>query len=90
MWLFAIALLLILLGAVGGILTGGVFTIVILPLGVIALITAVATGSLAGMRERRREGMAAPEPPLPHTAPNGTSGAPSSPEELVDARRVQQ
>jgi hypothetical protein len=95
MWLFPIAVVLLLLGIVGGILTGGVFTIVLLPLGVIALIAAFATGGLAAIRERHRLNEGGVEPPLPHSHGAAGTGAGSAatatrPETLADARRAEQ
>lgn len=89
MWLYMIAIALVLVGIVGGILTGGIFTIVFIPLGVIMLIVAAATGGLARLKSSHHPG---PEPdaPLPHTT-GGTAGAvATSPEGLADARRSQQ
>ena len=92
MWLYLIAAVLLILGVVGGALTGGIFTIVFLPLGVIVLIAAF----VLAMRSRKTVGdvgeeksVPAGEPrPLPHSdrAQPGSAGT-SSPEELVDARR---
>jgi hypothetical protein len=93
MWFYMIAAFLVLVGIVGGVASGGIFTIIFVPLGAIMLVVAVLTG----MRGRARRGGASGQnrasgsehAPLRHTAPQGTS-APSTPEELVDARRVQQ
>jgi len=90
-----IAAVLLILGIVGGALTGGIFTIVILPLGVIVLIVAfvMAMWSRTAVSDTGGEkSMPAGDPrPLPHTdrAQPGSSGT-SSPEELVDARRQAQ
>lgn len=95
MWFYMIAAFLILVGIIGGALSGGIFTIIFIPLGAIMLVVAV----VFGMWSRAREGSASPESqtegakteqaPLRHTPAQGTP-APSRPEELVDARRVQQ
>jgi hypothetical protein len=93
MWLYLIAGFLVLLGIVGGILTGGIFTIVILPLGAVMLFGAV----VVAMWSRATQGSAGGEtsasgtehPPLRHTAPPETSSV-NTPEDLVDARRAQQ
>jgi flagellar basal body-associated protein FliL len=93
MWLYLIAGVLILFGIVGGIFTGGIFTIVILPLGVVVLVG----GVVAAMWSRATQASAGGEasasgtehPPLRHTAPPETSTV-NTPEDLADARRAQQ
>jgi hypothetical protein len=93
MWFYMIAGFLLLVGLIGGALSGGIFTIIFIPLGAIMLVVAV----LAGMWHRAQEGSAGAQTegskteqaPLRHTPPQGAP-APTRPEELVDARRVQQ
>jgi len=93
MWLYMIAAFLLVVGIIGGIVSGGIFTIVVLPLGVIVL----AAGAAAGMWSRSAGASAHGdvteiEPrPLPHSnrPQPGTHGT-SSPDELVDARREAQ
>jgi hypothetical protein len=92
MWFYMIALFLILVGIIGGVASGGIFTIIFIPLGAIMLAVAVLFG-MWGRAQRgsaRREDTAAEEPaPLPHTSPQATP-APSTPGELADTRRAQQ
>lgn len=95
MWLYIIAVVLLILGIVGGVFTGGIFTIVVLPLGVIVLVAALAVGmrSRTAVSETGGEkSTGATQPrPLPHTSrPQPGSVGTSSPEALVDARRQQQ
>jgi hypothetical protein len=95
MWLYLIAGFLVVVGLVGGVFTGGIFTIVVLPVGVIVLIVALAIGIRARTAVSETGGeksTAEPAPqPLPHsTRPQPGSSGTSSPEELVDARRQQQ
>ena len=92
MWFYMIAAFLILVGIIGGALSGGIFTIIFIPLGAIMLVVAV----VFGMWGRAREGSATSETqaeteqaPLRHTPPQGAP-TPTRPEELADARRVQQ
>ena len=92
MWLYMIAGFLLLVGIIGGVASGGIFTIIFVPLGAIMLIVAV----LSGMWARARQGSSGGETrgskeraPLRHTRPQGAA-APSTPSDLVDARRVQQ
>lgn len=97
MWLYMIAAFLILVGIIGGVFSGGIFTIVFIPLGVIMVVAAVLFGmwgraSRAGAGAETRGGSEtrASEPaPLRHT-PASAPAAPSTPEDLVDARRAQQ
>ena len=95
MWLYIIAAFLLILGVAGGALTGGIFTIVVLPLGVIVLIVAFVTAMWSRTAVSRTGGeksMPAGDPrPLPQSghAQPGSTGT-SSPEELVDARRQAQ
>lgn len=91
MWLFFFALPLAIILIVGGLLAGGIYTIVFLPVAVIiaggAIIytmwgRATEPQNVPGERERVK--------PLPHTDHANTGGAPSSPDQLVDARRGEQ
>jgi uncharacterized membrane protein len=90
MWLYMIAVVLLVAGIGGAVLTGGIFTIIVLPLGVIVLVAAIvvgmgARGSGAGSVENASEFEPAP---LPHTnRPQPGSSGTTSPDELVDARR---
>jgi hypothetical protein len=69
MWLYLIAAFLLVVGVIGGILSGGIFTIVVLPLGVIVLLAALAAGMWArGAGASAHGGKSEIEPrPLPHT-----------------------
>jgi flagellar basal body-associated protein FliL len=93
MWLYLIAVVLVVLGLVGGIVTGGIFTIVILPIGVVMLIGAVVAGMWARATQAKAGGETSARgtehPPLRHTAPREPSTV-NTPEELADARRAQQ
>jgi hypothetical protein len=93
MWLYIIAAVLLVFGLVGGIFTGGIFTIVVLPLGVIVLVGALVFGMWSrGAGASAHGGQSEIEPrPLPHTnrPQPGTTGT-TSPDELVDARREAQ
>jgi len=94
MWLYIFAFALLLFGIVGGVLSGGIFTVVLVPLGLIALVTALVMSRLAqrtgAAQPRSRAGTSEPAP-LPHSDPApSAAAAPSTPDELVDARRRQQ
>lgn len=89
-----IAAVLLVVGLVGGVLTGGIFLIIFIPLGIIAIITAMVTGGLARGAERRAGATSTHHDPatsaLPHSASEPTGHVATSPEALVDARRQQQ
>jgi len=91
MWFYMLAGFLILVGIVGGVASGGIFTLIFVPLGFVMLVVAAAVGmwgrASQGSGRARRED-AGPEP-LRHTPAQGTP-TPSRPEDLVDARRAQQ
>lgn len=87
MWLFWFVLPLVIVMVIGGLLAGGIFTIVFLPLALIVIAIA-GISTLYGLSNRRRK--------LPSDEPTATdlgSGAvnesprPNTPGELTDARR---
>jgi hypothetical protein len=87
-----IAAFLILVGIIGGVASGGIFTIIFIPLGAIMLVTGVLSGmwGRAQQGSTRRETRHAEEPaPLPHT-PSQAPASPTTPGQLADARRAQQ
>jgi hypothetical protein len=94
MWLYLIGGALLVIGLVGGVLTGGIFTIVLIPVGAIALVSAIGYGMWARAQQARAGGSTeaaeAPERPLPHRMPGSSGRARTSPERLADARRAQQ
>jgi hypothetical protein len=93
MWFYMIAVFLLAVGIIGGVASGGIFTIIFIPLGVIMVIVAVLAGmwtrASQGSSGGETEGSKAEPPPLRHTPPQGAP-APTTPEELADARRVEQ
>jgi hypothetical protein len=91
MWLYIFVIPLAIIMIIGGLLAGGIFTIVFLPLAVIIAAAAVIYTMWASATDKRhipgeREGV----DPLPHTAHRNTGAAPSTPDQLVDARRGEQ
>ena len=94
MWLFLSALIFLVIGIVGSIFSGGIFTIVIIPIGLIALVTAAGSSMSAWSAQRKHGGgptAGSAEPrPLPSSNHHNIAPAPSSPADLVDARREQQ
>jgi hypothetical protein len=89
MWLYLIAIVFLIFGIVGGIATGGIFTIIFIPLGVIVLLAAIFSGGMAKLSQRRHGGRP-PSQPLPHQPPHESGSVPTSPEALADARRAEQ
>jgi hypothetical protein len=91
MWLYMISLVLILIGIVGALAGGGIFTIVLIPLALVVLIV----GLLSAAAGRKAPGSDTtsdthiPEP-LPHAPERPSGRVPTSPEGLADARRAQQ
>ena len=94
MWFYPLVLLLVILAVIGGTLAGGIFTIVLIPLAVVVLASAVIYGlwgrALAGGAGGSQEATQTSDRPLPHRFGRRTGRAPSSPERLADARRQQQ
>ena len=90
MWLAIPLALLILFGLIGGVLLGGVFTLVLVPLAILGAIATVA-GMLWVRASQGRSGASTSGPsPLPHSSHQNVAAAPSTPGDLVDARRQQQ
>jgi hypothetical protein len=91
MWLYLFAGILGVVGVVGSLAGGGIFTIWLLPLAVV-----VAGFTLfSGMWGRSEEGSAgqsqpAADRPLPHAHTRPSGRVPDSPERLADARRAEQ
>ncbi|HJS94588.1 MAG TPA: hypothetical protein VJ741_10015 [Solirubrobacteraceae bacterium] len=93
MWFYMIAVFLVLVGIIGGVASGGIFTLIFIPLGAIMFVVAVLMGmwhrAQQGSSGGQTEGSKTEQAPLRHTPAQGTP-APTRPEELVDARRAQQ
>lgn len=93
MWLYLI-IVLVILAIVGGTLGGGVFTIVLIPLAAVVVISAVVYGVLARATDEGRGGTGDPDKrhdkPLPRHRRRPSGRVPTSPEGLTDARRQQQ
>jgi hypothetical protein len=89
MWLYIAVAALVLVGIIGGIFAGGIFTIVLLPIAGVVFVSGLAYTSL-GKGAEQKEGAAPPEPALPHDVQRPSGHAPASPERLADERRVRQ
>jgi hypothetical protein len=92
MWFYPILLILVLLGLAGIIFLGGVYTLVLVPLIVIALGSTLAymlwARAQAGAAGAETHASSESEQrPLPHRRRAPRHTVPTSPERLVDARR---
>jgi hypothetical protein len=90
MWFYMIAGFLVLVGIIGGVASGGIFTLIFVPLGLIMLAVAVL-GGMWGRSQRRSaagETTHTEQAPLRHT-PGQSTPRRNTPEELADARRLQ-
>lgn len=94
MWFYPVLLALVILAIVGGTLAGGIFTIVLVPLAAIVLISAVVYSmwgrALEGSGGVSTDATHTSRRPLPHGRRRPSGRATGSPEELVDARRQRQ
>lgn len=91
MWLFFFVLPLAIVLIVGGLLAGGIYTIVFLPVAVIVAIGGIIY-TMWGRSAQARDipGEAERVQPLPHTNHSNTPASPTTPDQLVDAQRHQQ
>lgn len=89
MWLYIAVAALVVVGLAGGAFAGGIFTIVLLPVAAVILVSGIVYTSL-GKGAEQKESAAPPEPALPHDVQRPSGHAPTSPERLADARRVSQ
>ncbi len=94
MWLYIVAALLVVLGTFGAALGGGIFTIVLIPIGLLVAVGAVLLAMWS--RATRMSADAEPSPaepgsrPLPRSPAEPSGHAPTTPEALADARRAAQ
>jgi hypothetical protein len=91
MWFYPVLLILVLLGLAGIIFLGGVYTLVLVPLVVIALGSTLAymmwARAHAASAGAETEASATSDRPLPHRRRARRQRVPTTPERLVDARR---
>jgi hypothetical protein len=92
MWLGVVLILAIAFMVVAGVLSGGIFTIVLVPLAVVVAVTGLgyamwarATGA-ASPQEAQVSADSVPDS-LPHSGHSNAAAAPNTPDQLVDARR---
>ena len=94
MWLYPLIGLLVVLGLIGTLLGGGIFTIALIPIGAIILFTSLAFGLWSRSSQGAAGGDTDAGPssrrPLPRRLRGQPSRVPTSPEGLTEARRTQQ
>ena len=94
MWLYLVGFVLVLIGIFGTFAGGGIFTIVLLPVGLVIVGSAIGYGfwtrARAGSVGAETDAHPTTNQPLPHTPRRETGHVPTSPEALADARRVEQ
>lgn len=91
MWLLFFALPLVIVMIVGGLLAGGIFTIVFIPLAAIIIAGTIIYLMWGKATERENiPGERESVEPLPHTHHSNAASAPTQPDELVNARQGQQ
>jgi hypothetical protein len=90
MWLGLLGIVIAVFVAIAGVLTGGIFTIVLVPLAVIAIVGTVVYamwGYAAGAgTQQEAESLG---DPLPHSEHTNAAPRPNTPDELVNARQRQ-
>jgi drug/metabolite transporter (DMT)-like permease len=82
MWIFLVVAVLGIFIVIGSILMGGIFTIIAVPICAFAVIAAAATGALGRFLQRGER--------VSRAGPERASRRPATPDDLVNARRVQQ
>jgi hypothetical protein len=90
MWLYLIVLALVLVGVVGGILSGFAFTIILVAVAAIVLVAGAVFGGAGAVATRKSEADGVPQQPLPTGQQRESGRVPTSPERLTDARRARQ
>jgi hypothetical protein len=90
MWLMFFVVPLAIVMLIGGLLAGGIFTIVFLPIALIIVVVAVGFAIYGSSEGRRRLPSDEPTMPAPSTGHSNVPAGTSSPGELTDARRQAQ
>jgi hypothetical protein len=93
MWLYIVGIVMVVLG-LAGLAAGGIFTLVLVPLGLIAIASAAGyswwSRSAAGRVGAETDAHPTTNRPLPHHPQSESGHVPTSPEALADARRTEQ
>jgi hypothetical protein len=91
MWLAFPLIFALVFALIGGVLLGGVFTLVLVPLVIVIAVSAFGYAiwaRAAGAAGSKEQPGTAGEP-LPHSSHQNAPAAPATPDELVDARQKQ-
>jgi hypothetical protein len=94
MWFYPLLIVLVILAVAGGTVAGGVYTLVLIPIAAVVVVSAIVYAmwgrALAGQAGAPTEAAETSTQPLPHRRRRPSGRASSSPEGLADARRQQQ
>lgn len=94
MWFYWVLMLGLALVFAGGIVFGGIYTLILVPFAVLAAIVGIIYSVMAGGAKRQAGGETDPtgtaRDPATHTSQTGTPRAPATPGQLADARRGRQ
>jgi len=94
MWFYPLVALLVILGLAGGILLGGIFTMILVPVALIVLVSSIVYAlwgrALQGAGGGGTHATHVDERPLPPRRRRPSGRARTSPEALADARRERQ
>jgi hypothetical protein len=93
MWLYIVGIVLVVLG-LAGLAAGGIFTLVLLPLGLIVIVSAAGYSAWNRAAQGRAGAETDAHPttnrPLPHNPQRESGHVATSPEALTEARRTEQ
>lgn len=98
MWLGLLIAFAVLLAVIGGVVVGGIFALILVPIAAIILIAAVvmsmwaraSSGRPGPEDERSRSRSSSGPPAYPHGGHQNASAGPATPDDLVDARQKSQ
>lgn len=93
MWLYLIGIVILIAGVVGSIATGGIFTLILIPVGIVVVASAAGysmMGRINATRQGGTHGHPSQGQPLPHSLHGDPAHVTTSPEALTEARRTEQ
>jgi hypothetical protein len=91
MWLGLVLILAVVLALIGGVVVGGVFALILVPIAVIIVVSALLASMWSRANRPRQEGQThTPDSSLPHGQHINAATAPATPDQLVDARQQAQ
>jgi hypothetical protein len=92
MWLVFLFFVGAIFVVIAGVLSGGIFTLVLVPIAIVAIVSGIAYagwGYLKGAGTQQ-EVESAMEDPLPHSGHSNVPSRPNTPDDLVNARQQAQ